>query len=187
MCKLSEACPLGVVPSASTACMLAIGDALAFTVMKARKFSVEDYVRFHPAGSLGAKLMTVEQSMMFEAGEKLPIAEVTDTVEQLLEKTSDVKRHGAVMVVDKEGKLAGIITDADLRRLMTKQGSSALDFKVGDVMIADCKKIRADSLAAEATAIFHKYRIDDLPVVDADDRPVGLIDVQDIVTIKVVG
>ena len=90
-------------------------------------------------------------------------------------------------MVDKKGKLSGIITDADLRRLMTKHGSGAFEFKVSDVMTADCKRIRADALAAEATAIFHKYRIDELPVVDAKDRPVGLIDVQDIVTIKVVG
>ncbi|MHC4692921.1 MAG: KpsF/GutQ family sugar-phosphate isomerase [Planctomycetota bacterium] len=187
MGQINEACPLGVAPSVSTACMLAIGDALAFTVMKARNFSVEDYARFHPGGSLGAKLMTVEQSMMFRPGEKLPLAQVTDTVQELLEKTSDVKRHGAVMVVDKDGRLAGIITDADLRRLVTQQGQQAFGFKAADIMTADCKKIRADALAAEATAIFHKYRIDDLPVVDADNRPVGLIDVQDIVTIKVVG
>jgi len=187
MGRMSEACPLGVAPSVSTACMLAVGDALAFTVMKARKFSVEDYVRFHPGGSLGTKLMTVEQSMMFRPGEKLPIAKVDDTIKQLLEKTGDVKRHGAVMVVGEDGKLAGIITDADLRRLLTKHGSEAFKLKAGDIMTAGCKKIRADALAAEATAIFHKYRIDELPVVDADNRPLGLIDVQDIVTIKVVG
>ena len=187
MGKISEVCPLGVAPSVSTACILAIGDALAFTVMKARNFSVEDYVRFHPGGSLGAKLMTVEQSMMFKPGEKLPIAEVNDTVKQLFEKTADVKRHGAVMVVDEQGKLAGIVTDADLRRFMTEHGADSFDLKAGDIMTAKCKKIRADSLAAEATALFHKYRIDELPVVDASDRPVGLIDVQDILTIKVVG
>jgi arabinose-5-phosphate isomerase len=187
MGEISEACPLGVAPSVSTTCMLAIGDALAFTIMKGRKFSVEDYVRFHPGGSLGAKLMTVEQSMILKQGEKLPIVQVTDTVKQLLKKTKDVKRHGAVMVVGKDGKLAGIVTDADLRRLITKQGQKAFELKAGDIMTADCKKIRADALAAEATAIFHKYRIDELPVVDAADRPVGLIDVQDILTIKVVG
>jgi arabinose-5-phosphate isomerase len=167
--------------------MLAVGDALAFTVMKARQFGVEDYVRFHPGGSLGAKLMTVEQSMMFRPGEKLPIAGVGDTVGELLEKTKDVKRHGAVMVVDGKGKLAGILTDGDLRRLMTRQGSAAPAMKAGDVMTAGCKRIRVDALAAEATAIFHKYRIDELPVVDANDKPVGMIDVQDILTIKVVG
>ncbi len=187
MGQVSEVCPLGVAPSVSTACMLAVGDALALTVMKARNFSVEDYVRFHPGGSLGAKLMTVEQSMMFRPGEKLPIADMDDPVHRMLDKTRDVKRHGAVMIVGADGRLAGIITDADLRRLVSSDGPAALDRKAGDVMTADCKRIRVDALASEATAIFHKYRIDELPVVDADDRPVGLIDVQDIVTIKVVG
>jgi len=105
----------------------------------------------------------------------------------MLDETSDLKRHGAVMVVDEQGRLAGIITDADLRRLLTRQGPVVLDSRVGDIMTANCKRIRADALASEATAIFHKYRIDELPVVDAGDRPVGLIDVQDIVMIKVVG
>jgi arabinose-5-phosphate isomerase len=187
MGKVNEACPLGVAPSVSTTCMLAVGDALAFTVMKARKFSVEDYVRFHPGGSLGVKLMTVEQSMMFRPGEKLPIAGAGDSIRQMLDKTNDVKRHGAVMIVDEAGRLAGIITDADLRRLLTRSGSAPFDLKAGAVMTTGCKRIRADALASEATAIFHKYRIDELPVVDAQDRPVGLIDVQDIVTIKVVG
>ena len=187
MGKMAEACPLGVAPSVSTTCMLAVGDAIAFTVMKARNFGVEDYVRFHPGGSLGTKLMTVEQSMMFKPGEKLPIAKADDTIKQMLEKTGDVKRHGAVMIVDKNGRLAGIITDADLRRLMTKQGQAAFGVRVSDIMTANCKKVRVDALAAEATAIFHKYRIDELPVVDAEDRPVGMIDVQDIVMIKVVG
>jgi len=187
MGQMSEACPHGIAPSVSTACMLAVGDALAFTVSKARNFSAEDFIRFHPAGSLAAKMMTVEQSMMFRPGERLPIVDADNTIEQMLNKTKNVKRHGAVMVVDKKGKLAGVITDADLRRLMTKQGQSLFALKAGDVMTADCKKIRADSLASEATAIFHRYRIDELPVVDAENRPVGLIDVQDIVTIKVVG
>jgi arabinose-5-phosphate isomerase len=187
MGRQAEACPLGVAPSVSTSCMLAVGDALALTLMKAKNFGVEDYVRFHPGGSLGAQLLTVEQSMMFRPGDPLALAETEDTIEQMLQKTKDIKRHGAVMVVDKDGRLAGIITDADLRRLIAKDGSKALELKVGDIMTPKCKRIRADALAAEATAIFHKYRIDELPVVDADNKPLGLIDVQDIVTIKVVG
>jgi arabinose-5-phosphate isomerase len=187
MGDLAEACPIGVAPSVSTTCMLAIGDALALTVMKARNFGVEDYVRFHPGGSLGARLMTVEQSMMFRPGEKLPLAKINDTVKSILTSTADVKRHGAVMVVDQAGALAGIITDADLRRLMAEKAQAAFEIKAGDIMTADCKRIRLDALAAEATALFHKYRIDELPVVDADNKPVGLIDVQDVLTIKVVG
>ena len=187
MGKMDEACPLGVAPSVSTTCMLAVGDAIAFTVMKARNFGVEDYVRFHPGGSLGTQLMTVEQSMMFRPGEKLPIADMNDTVGMLLEKTGDVKRHGAVMITNKNGKLVGIITDGDLRRLITKYKNDCFALKVSEVMTANCKRIRIDALAAEATAIFHKFRIDELPVVDAQDKPVGMIDVQDIVTIKIVG
>jgi arabinose-5-phosphate isomerase len=187
MGELDEACPFGVAPSVSTTCMLAIGDALALTIMKARDFSIEDYARFHPAGSLGTKLITVEQSMMFKAGEKLPIAKITDTVKELLTKNSDVKRHGAVMVVDSKGKLAGIVTDADLRRLMAQDGTKVFDYAVKDIMTANCKKIKASALAAEAMAIFHKHRIDDLPVVDEQEKPIGLIDVQDIVAIKIVG
>ena len=91
------------------------------------------------------------------------------------------------MIVDGEGKLSGIITDADLRRLLTKEGPKGFSRKAGAVMTVNCKRIRADALAAEATALFHKYRIDELPVVDGEGRPVGLIDVQDIITIKVVG
>lgn len=187
MGRQTEACPLGVAPSVSTGCMLAIGDALALTLMKARSFGVEDYVRFHPGGLLGTELMTVEQSMMFRPGDPMAISRCNDTIKQMLEKTKDVKRHGAVMVVDKSGRLTGIITDADLRRLITHNSDKALEYKVGKVMTPNCKRIRSDALAAEATAIFHKYRIDELPVVDADDKPVGLIDVQDIITIKVVG
>ncbi len=187
MGKLEEACPLGVAPSVSTTCMLALGDALALTVMKARKFGVEDYARFHPGGSLGARLITVEQSMLFQKGEKLPIAKTTDTIKQMLTSNAHIKRHGAVMIVDDVGKLTGIITDADIRRLISEQSAGAFESKVADVMTPGGKRIRQSDLAAEAMAIFHKHRIDDLPVVDDDDKPVGLIDVQDIVAIKIVG
>ncbi len=187
MGMLDEACPHGAAPTVSTTCMLALGDALALTTMKARNFSAEDYARFHPAGALGRKLMTVEQTMWFKPGESLPLTGMDDTMQQMLTKNESTKRRGAVMVVDGEGKLAGIITDADLRRAMAHGGAEVFDQKASELMTADCKRIGAKDLAAEATALFHKYRIDELPVVDADDRPVGLIDVQDIVAIKVVG
>lgn len=187
MGELAEACPLGVAPSVSTTCMLAIGDALAMTVMKARKFSVEDYARFHPGGSLGAKLITVAQSMLFKADEKLPVSKPSDTIKNLLKANHQLKRHGAVMIVDDNGRLIGIITDADIRRLLAEEAEAGFSRKAADIMTADCKRIRADALAAEAMAIFHKWRIDDLPVVDAEGKPVGMIDVQDIVAIKIVG
>ena len=185
--KLKEACPLGVAPSVSTTCMLALGDALALTVMKAREFSVEDFARFHPGGSLGAKLITVGQSMDFKIGEQLPIIDQNATISDMLCTTKKLKRRGAVMVVDHAGRLIGIVTDADLRRFFSDNGADALGMPVCQAMTKDCKRVKVDTLAAEAMAIFHKYRIDDLPVVDEDDKPVGMIDVQTIVSIKVVG
>ena len=182
---IEEVCPLGIAPSVSTTCMLALGDALAFTVMKGRDFGTEDFARFHPGGAIGAKLITVEQSMMFKKGEQLPLVETDDTVRQMFEKLEGLKRRGAVMVVDGDGKLAGIITDADLRRAVSQKNSKVFDCKTNEIMTANCKRVTGDTLAAEAMAIFHKFRIDDLPVVDADDRPVGLIDVQDVVALKV--
>ncbi len=185
--KLEEACPLGMAPTVSTTAMLALGDALALTVMKAKKFGAEDYARYHPGGSLGAKLITVGQSMEFRHGDKLPVSLETDSIAKMLGETSRLKRRGAVMVVDKNEELIGIVTDADLRRFITDNGGDALNMPVSKAMTPNCKRVREDTLAAEAMAIFHKYRIDDLPVVDKKNRPVGLIDVQDIVSIKVVG
>ncbi len=181
-----EACPHGLAPSVSTTCMLALGDALALTVMKARRFSMEDYARYHPGGALGARLITVGQSMWFKHGEELPLAGETDTIGGMLEKTARLKRRGAVMIVDGQGALSGIITDADLRRAMSRQGAGVFALKTAEIMTSPCKRVPEDALAAEAMAIFHKYRIDELPVVDAGGRPVGLIDVQDIVTLKIV-
>jgi arabinose-5-phosphate isomerase len=187
MGMLTEACPLGVAPSVSTTCMLALGDALALTTMKLRDFGAEDYARFHPAGALGRKLLTVGQTMWFKPGESLPLAQKNDTIEQMLLSNETTKRRGAVMITDAEGKLAGIITDADLRRSMAKMGAAVFSVKCADMMTPNCKRVREDALAAEAMAVFHKFRIDELPVVNADDQPVGLIDVQDIVAIKIVG
>jgi len=183
--RLPEACPLGLAPSVSTTCMLALGDAIAFTVMKARNFSAEDYARFHPGGALGARLITVGQSMMFKRGAALPLARTTDTISEMLAKTAKIKRRGAVMIVDTDGQLAGIITDADLRRAMENIGADIFDRKTSELMTPDCKRVTEETLAAEAMAVFHKFRIDELPVVNGQNKPVGLIDVQDIVAIKI--
>ena len=187
MGMLTEACPLGVAPSVSTTCMLALGDALALTIMKSREFGAEDYARFHPAGALGRKLLTVGQTMWFRPDEPLPVAQLDDTIQQMLAKNETTKRRGAVMVTDADGKLAGIITDADIRRSLAKKGAGTFSVKCSELMTPDCKRVAEDTLAAEAMAVFHKYRIDELPVVNAKDQPVGLIDVQDIVAIKIVG
>ena len=187
MGKLKEACPLGLAPSVSTTCMLAVCDSLAFTVMKARDFGPEDFARFHPGGSIGSKLITVGQSMMFKPGQKLPITNQNDTVEQMNINLKDVPRRGAVMIVDDKKTLVGIITDADLRRVMSQRGKDVFGCLTKDIMTPNCKYVTENTLAAEAMAVFHKYRIDELPVVDDNKHPVGMIDVQDIVAIKIVG
>jgi arabinose-5-phosphate isomerase len=185
MGKISEACPLGLAPSASTTAMLAIGDALALTVMRERKFTKEEFALYHPAGQLGRKLIRVAEAMSFRRGENLPVASDGLSVGEVLHEVSRIKRRsGAVILIDKTGKLSGVFTDGDLRRVMTDNDGSALRQPIAEVMTKNPKNIREDQLASEAMAIMQHYRIDELPVVDGNDRPVGLIDVQDLVMLR---
>ena len=183
--KIPEACPLGLAPSASTTAMLALSDALALSVMKQRAFTAEDFALFHPAGQLGRKLMTVAEAMSFRRGENLPVASDRLTVAQVLHEVSRIKRRsGAVVLLDDDGKISGIFTDGDLRRVVTDADASALQRPIAEVMTRNPRRIRSDRLASEAMAVMRKYRFDELPVVDEHDRPVGLIDVQDLVVLK---
>jgi arabinose-5-phosphate isomerase len=183
--KVEEACPLGLAPSASTTAMMALGDALALTVMKLRNFSAEDFALFHPAGQLGRKLIRVGEAMTFRRGENLPVASDQLTVAQVLHEVSNIKRRsGAVVLIDAKGKLSGIFADSDLRRLITDNDASALSRPISVVMTRSPKRISENALASEAMAILRQYRIDELPVVDDQDRPVGLIDVQDLVVLR---
>jgi arabinose-5-phosphate isomerase len=183
--KVKEACPLGLAPSASTTAMLALGDALFLTVMKLRNFTAEDFAVFHPAGNLGRKLIRVSEAMTFKYGENLPVSSDRLTVGQVLHEVSAIKRRsGAVILVNELGKISGIFSDGDLRRLITDNDGSALKQPVSNVMTHNPKRISADALASEAMALMKRFRIDDLPVVDASDQPVGLIDVQDLVVLK---
>lgn len=185
MGRIEEACPLRLAPSASTTAMLALGDALALSVMTVRNFSAEEFAVFHPAGQLGRKLIRVREAMSFRVGENLPISSDRQTVGQVLHEVSALKRRsGAVVLVDESGKLSGIFSDGDLRRLVTDDDGTALKRIVRDVMTRNPKRILGDALASEAMAMMRQHRIDELPVVDADDRPVGLIDVQDLVVLK---
>lgn len=186
MGRIEEACPLGLAPSASTTAMLALGDALALSVMKMRNFTAEDFAVFHPGGQIGRKLIKVGEAMTFsrEKG-NLPLASDRLTVGQVLNEVSSIKRRsGAVVLVDEPGKVSGIFTDADLRRLITDDDGSGLKKPIAQVMKRNPKRIRADKLASEAMALMRQFRIDELPVVDEQDRPVGLIDVQDLVVLK---
>ncbi len=185
--RVEEACPLGLAPTVSTACMLAIGDALAIAVMRMRDFTPEDFAAFHPAGALGRKLLKVEEAMTFRQGEQLSIAEDSLTLGEALAAAEKIKRrHGAMLLVDKKGRLTGILTDADLRRSIVSGGAGVLSRPVSEFMTANPKQVRLGQLASEAMAIFNRYRIDELPVVDHDGKPVGVIDVQDLIGIKTV-
>ena len=185
--NIEEICPLGLAPSTSTTCMLALGDALAMTVMKMRNFQAADYARYHPGGSLGRKLVTVEQAALFTTGKPLPQASDKSTVAQALQRAEDctAQRHGSILLVDEQGRLSGLLTDGDLRRGIEQRGALVGELPVKEIMTCNPKVVRPDTLASEAMAIFHKFRIDEIPVVDEDHTPVGLIDVQDVVALKV--
>jgi arabinose-5-phosphate isomerase len=184
--RIEEACPLRLAPSASTTAMLALGDALALSVMKVRNFTADDFAVFHPAGQIGRKLIRVHEAMTFKKGENLPVASDRHTVGEVLREVSRIKRRsGAVILVDEStGKITGIFSDGDLRRLVTAGQDVALQQTVASVMTHNPKRIREDALASEAMALMQKYRVDEIPVVDANDQPVGLIDVQDLVVLK---
>lgn len=182
--KVREACPLGLAPSASTTAMLALGDALFLSVMKLRKFTSDDFAIYHPAGQLGRKLIKVSEAMTFKVGENLPVASDQLSVGDVLRQVSKIKRRsGAVILVNAREQVSGIFSDGDLRRLITED-VAALRKAVADVMTRNPKRVRGDSLASEAMAVMKQFRIDELPVVDVDDRPIGLIDVQDLVVLK---
>lgn len=183
--KIDEACPLGLAPSASTTAMLALADALALTVMNARRFTAEQFAMFHPAGQLGRKLIRVGEAMSFRLGENLPVASDTLTVGQVLAEVSRIKRRsGGVILVDSTGKLSGFFSDGDLRRLLVRDPKNAIETPIRNVMTPNPKRIGFDKLAGEALSIMRQHRIDDLPVVDEQDKPVGLIDIQDLVVLK---
>lgn len=183
--NIEEACPLGLAPSASTTAMMALGDALALGVMKLRNFTAEDFAMFHPGGQLGRKLIRVKEAMWFRRGENLAMVSDQLSVAQMLHEVGRIKRRsGAVALVDEQGKLSGIFSDADLRRLLTDGDGSALGRTMADVMTRSPKRISENALASEAMAILRQFRIDELPVVDDEDKPVGMIDVQDVLMLR---
>lgn len=186
--KVQEACPLGLAPTVSTSCMLALGDALAATVMQMRSFTPEDFAAFHPAGALGRKLLKVEEAMIHRKDHRLEMVSDRLTLgEALREAEKAPRRPGAMILVDEDGRLSGILTDADLRRSLIRAGRERiLDQSVSDFMIRNPKHIHLGELASEALAMMNRYRIDELPVLDENDRPVGMIDVQDLLGIKTV-
>ncbi len=170
-----EACPLNLAPTSSSTATLALGDALAVALLEMRGFTAEDFARFHPGGSLGKKLMKVNEIM--HKGEELPVVYPDTPLKETVIVMSE-KGFGASFVVNKEGKLVGIITDGDLRRFI-KKGGSIDKSKTEEGMTENPKTIQENILVIEALEIMERYNITVLPVVK-DGKPVGLVHLHDI-------
>ena len=180
-----EACPFGMAPTNSVTATLATGDALAMVMIDARKFSIEDYAANHPAGAIG-KALVLKVSDIMRTGDALALVRPTATLmDAALAMT---KSHGgSAIVVDAKGKLRGIFTDGDLRRVMAKavDCNRLLSTAVGKVMTASPCFVYSDAYAAELLKVFERKRIDDLPVCDRKGKVVGLVDLQDLPKMKV--
>lgn len=182
--RVEEACPLKLAPTASTTVMLALGDALAMAVLEERDFGPRDYAQFHPAGSLGRRLMRVDEVM--RKGDAVPLVRTGTSVADALIQTSRTKgRPGASIVVDENGALAGIFTDGDLRRLLEGGDFSRLELPIDHVMAREPKVLLATDLAVDAHRLLRENRIDNAPVIDDERRPVGLLDVQDLIEVGI--
>ncbi|MFM8735065.1 MAG: SIS domain-containing protein [Pirellulales bacterium] len=177
--ELREACALGLAPSTSTSLMLALGDALALVTSSLRQFTPEDFAARHPGGSLGRQLMLVEEAMRPLAGCRL--ARPTDTVREVFARPLPARRTGAVMIIDDTGALAGVFTDSDLARLFERRHDAALDDAIGRVMTARPTTLPMGTRLRDAVSILESRRLSELPVLDRDGRPVGLLDIVDLV------
>jgi len=173
-----EADPLNLAPTSSTSVQLAIGDALAGMVTELKNLQKEDFALFHPAGSLGKTLLTRVSDLMGKDDNMPVVGENASVSEALFEITS--KGYGATTVVDcKNGNLAGIFTDGDLRRLMERKGCSCLEERIGDVMIKTPMVISPNKLAAEAMHVMEQHEVSVLVAVE-DGKPVGMIHIHEI-------
>jgi arabinose-5-phosphate isomerase len=177
-----EACPFNLVPTASAAAMLVMGDALAMAMLQARGFQKSDFARYHPSGAIGRALLLRVKDIM-RAGERNALAGVRLSVKEALLLMTQAK-SGSVSVVDARGRLVGVFTDGDLRRHMATD-PEILSRPLRAVMTRNPVRIREEALAAEALRIFDECNIDDLIVVNAQHEPVGLVDSQDLPKLKV--
>jgi arabinose-5-phosphate isomerase len=178
--RLEEACSLGLAPSTSTTVMVALGDALALVVSRLRGFGEEDFARFHPGGALGRKLSAVEDHM--RPLEQCRLARANQTVRQVvLSSTRPGRRSGAIMLVEESGRLAGLFTDSDLARLIERRNDAALDQPIHTVMAKTPTTVQAGERMSAAIEILTERKFSELPVVDRQGRPLGMIDVTDVV------
>jgi arabinose-5-phosphate isomerase len=177
---LEEVCPLGLAPSTSTTAMIAVGDALAFVLSRMREFTLEDFARFHPAGSLGRKLLKVDALM--RRGHELRVALARETVREVFARVRRRgRRTGAVILTDDQGRLCGLFTDSDLARLFEQRRDEALDRPILEVMTAKPLTIRSGTRVDDAVEFLRRHRISELPVVDGADTPIGLLDITDVI------
>ena len=175
-----------LAPTCSTTAALALGDALALAAARRRAFTPEDFARRHPGGSLGGLARPVVEVLRFTVGKNLPVVAMGETVRSALSRADAAgRRPGALVVADDRGALAGIFTDGDLRRLVLRD-PAGLDQPLGEVMTRSPRALRDDALVRDAVNLARELRADELPVVDAQDRPVGLLDVQDLLAMRVV-
>ena len=182
--KIDEVGSYGLAPSASTTAMMALGDALALIVQEERRFGPDEFARFHPGGDLGRKLMKVGELM--RTGERNPKIESGATVLQAIEvMTRTQGRPGATSIVDQQGRLLGFFTDGDLRRLIERGLDNPRQRTIDEVMTKNPRSIATETFALEALAFLHKLAIDQLPVVDEQGRLLGLLDVQDLLNLKI--
>ena len=178
-----EACPFNLVPTASTTVALALGDALAIALLEARGFRKEDFARYHPGGAIGRALLLTTDDIM-RTGDRLARLPATATVRDAVIAMTEAQA-GAVGIVDAEGRVEGLVTDGDLRRYLAGGADDFRTRPVSDIMTRNPKSVRSGQLAADALAVFQQHRFDDLPVVDASGRLVGLIDLQDLPKFKI--
>lgn len=187
---LTEACPNNLAPTASTTAMLALGDALALVASRRRGFGSEDFKRFHPGGSLGRQLMPVLEAARFKVGDNLPLAKVGQSVADAFRDADTVaagpRRTGALLIVDNDGRLAGILTDADLRRRLSEEGVEAWSLPIEQLMTSAPRHLTTEALVRDAVHLVREHRIDEIPIVDENDQPQALLDVQDLVALKVI-
>lgn len=178
-----EACSLGLAPTASTTAALALGDALAVTLLEARGFGKEDFARSHPGGSLGRRLLTHVHDVMRTGPAIASVPQSASFSEAILEVSR--KGMGMTAVTGDSGQVVGIFTDGDLRRALEK-GGDLRTMSVGELMTPDPRVVRPDQLAAEAADIMEQYKISQLLVVDANQRLVGALNTHDLMRAKVI-
>jgi len=172
-----EACPLGLAPTASTTAMLAMADALAVCLLDLKGFKEKDFAFYHPGGLLGRKLLLKVEDIMRTA-QANPIVREDKKISEVLFKITKA-RAGSASVVNKKGRLVGIFTDGDLRRHLEKD-SNLSERQVKNAMTKNPIAVASQMLAVEAARILQERKIDELPVVDKNKRPIGLLDIQDL-------